>query len=532
MRESGSERGRPEPQLRRAGDRTPLGRVIGRIEVTWGTGEYAHAAELLEEDFLAAWYGFSPERFAEIISTLVRDGGAATPLLLIANSAFSPDGMAGLAAADGFPGVDVGDSDDPGEESVVGPAAVMLVAQMFALRMQGRATEAMDVSAELERRFGSIRPIFDSLRGWGLFSSVQNGITAMLAGDFRAAIESFTQARMHALYPPLAFLTRDACVKMAILEALYGSAEQARILLDRADEVPRTESWAEEVVDAGQAIAASIVRADDPAEALRMLDAVPLRAIGEIWPFYASALQRACLLAGDLDEAQRRLEVIERLPLPRVEGQGYAGSALLLGGARRSIMYGDLVEARERLERADGSIAVTRLLIAALELVAGRPREALKHAVGLHEETRHLRVLEMRRLAVISGTHLALGSPDDCREVLQFALRQSGGVRPAEVLCFPAEVRRFAEELFEEWPRPEADSPAHLDIFLDSATALTDRELEVLRELAAGLSREQIARAQFISINTLKAHLRAVYRKLGVNSRAGAVLEAERRGLI
>lgn len=54
----------------------------------------------------------------------------------------------------------------------------------------------------------------------------------------------------------------------------------------------------------------------------------------------------------------------------------------------------------------------------------------------------------------------------------------------------------------------------------------------MLAELARGLSREEIAKAQFISINTLKAHLRSVYRKLGVNSRAAAVLEAERRGLL
>lgn len=529
LRESKGGRGRPEPQLRRAGDRTPLGRVIGRIEYCWGTGAYAQAAELLEEDFLAAWYGFSPDRLAEIVATLAREGEVKSPLLLVANTAFSPGGVAGLLTGDGIPG---SDDDDASRESLIGPTAIVLVTQMFALRVQGRAREAMEVSAELERRFGGIRPIFDSLRGWGLFSSVQHGITAMLAGDFGVAIESFTQARMHPLYPPLAFLARDACVKAAILEALYGSVEQARHLLDRAGELPRTESWAEEVIDAGQTIAAALVRADGPAEALRMLDGVSLGEIGEIWPFYVVALQRICLLADGLGEARRRVEVIERLPLPYVEGQGFSGSALPLAGARRATMSGDLAEARGRLERADGSIAVARMLLAELELGAGRPREALTHAAELHGETQHLRALETRRLAVISGSQLALGSPDECREVLQFALLRPGGLRPDEVLLFPAEVRRFAEERLEEWPRTEPDSTVHSGAFLDSGAALTERELEVLRELAAGLSREQIAKAQYISINTLKAHLRSVYRKLGVNSRAGAVLEAERRGLI
>nr|WP_243752036.1 LuxR C-terminal-related transcriptional regulator [Leucobacter weissii] len=65
-----------------------------------------------------------------------------------------------------------------------------------------------------------------------------------------------------------------------------------------------------------------------------------------------------------------------------------------------------------------------------------------------------------------------------------------------------------------------------------SGEALTARELDLLRELAGGSSREGIAKSRFISVNTLKAHLRSIYRKLGVGSRAAAVLEAERRGIL
>ena len=61
---------------------------------------------------------------------------------------------------------------------------------------------------------------------------------------------------------------------------------------------------------------------------------------------------------------------------------------------------------------------------------------------------------------------------------------------------------------------------------------LTARELDVLQQLSGGHSRGQIAQSQYISLNTLKAHLRSIYRKLGVSSRAGAVIEAERRGII
>ena len=52
--------------------------------------------------------------------------------------------------------------------------------------------------------------------------------------------------------------------------------------------------------------------------------------------------------------------------------------------------------------------------------------------------------------------------------------------------------------------------------------ALTERELEVLRMLPSRLTLREIADELFISINTLKFHLKVIYRKLGCNSRAEA----------
>jgi LuxR family maltose regulon positive regulatory protein len=57
---------------------------------------------------------------------------------------------------------------------------------------------------------------------------------------------------------------------------------------------------------------------------------------------------------------------------------------------------------------------------------------------------------------------------------------------------------------------------------------LTDREMAVLRFLPSRLTIPEIAGELYVSHNTLKFHLRAIYRKLGVNSRAGAV-EAARK---
>jgi LuxR family maltose regulon positive regulatory protein len=61
---------------------------------------------------------------------------------------------------------------------------------------------------------------------------------------------------------------------------------------------------------------------------------------------------------------------------------------------------------------------------------------------------------------------------------------------------------------------------------------LSDRELTVLRLLASRLTTTEIAGALFVSANTLKSHMKSIYRKLDVSSRAGAVREGEARGLI
>ncbi|GLZ45277.1 helix-turn-helix transcriptional regulator [Actinomycetospora sp. NBRC 106375] len=61
---------------------------------------------------------------------------------------------------------------------------------------------------------------------------------------------------------------------------------------------------------------------------------------------------------------------------------------------------------------------------------------------------------------------------------------------------------------------------------------LTDRELSILRALTGTATRREIADALFLSINTVKAYTRSLYRKLGVASRPDAVAVARSLGLI
>ena len=63
-------------------------------------------------------------------------------------------------------------------------------------------------------------------------------------------------------------------------------------------------------------------------------------------------------------------------------------------------------------------------------------------------------------------------------------------------------------------------------------SALSPREVEVLRLVAAGTTNRETARRLLISEATVKTHLLHIYAKLGVSDRAAAVSEAYQRGLL
>jgi two-component system nitrate/nitrite response regulator NarL len=62
--------------------------------------------------------------------------------------------------------------------------------------------------------------------------------------------------------------------------------------------------------------------------------------------------------------------------------------------------------------------------------------------------------------------------------------------------------------------------------------SLTEREHQVLRFVADGLTAPQIAERINLSPATVKSHLHTLYEKLGVSDRAAAVAEGMRRGLV
>lgn len=77
-----------------------------------------------------------------------------------------------------------------------------------------------------------------------------------------------------------------------------------------------------------------------------------------------------------------------------------------------------------------------------------------------------------------------------------------------------------------------AVSAALADRVLAPDTALSEREIEILRELETGATNQELARKLFISVATVKTHLLHIYQKLGVDNRTAAITQARARRVI
>lgn len=113
------------------------------------------------------------------------------------------------------------------------------------------------------------------------------------------------------------------------------------------------------------------------------------------------------------------------------------------------------------------------------------------------------------------GYMLKRASPEDIVRVLDEVGRGETIVDPA----LTGQIARRAAQV----------RPGH--IWPGSEMGLTQRESEVLRTMVDGLNNRAIAEALVISEDTVKTHVRAIFRKLGVTDRARAVSVALREGI-
>ena len=60
----------------------------------------------------------------------------------------------------------------------------------------------------------------------------------------------------------------------------------------------------------------------------------------------------------------------------------------------------------------------------------------------------------------------------------------------------------------------------------DNNVGLTDREVDIVRLVATGLTNDEIATTLFLSVNTVKSYIRSAYGRMRVDSRALAIIWA------
>lgn len=116
-----------------------------------------------------------------------------------------------------------------------------------------------------------------------------------------------------------------------------------------------------------------------------------------------------------------------------------------------------------------------------------------------------------------SGFLLKTASPEQLVDAVRV-------LAAGEALLSPAVTRRVIERFGA--PSPEAPAPD------EALTQLTDREAEVFRLLADGLSNVEIARRLYVGEATVKTHVSNILLKLGVRDRVQAVVRAYRSGFV
>jgi LuxR family maltose regulon positive regulatory protein len=93
----------------------------------------------------------------------------------------------------------------------------------------------------------------------------------------------------------------------------------------------------------------------------------------------------------------------------------------------------------------------------------------------------------------------------------------------------------YARRLLAAFPVAEPEKPAPSKAQAPKSELvepLSERELEILKLIAEGLTNPEIAARLFLSLNTVKVHTRNIYGKLGVNNRTQAVIQARALGIL
>ena len=230
------------------------------------------------------------------------------------------------------------------------------------------------------------------------------------------------------------------------------------------------------------------------------------------------ALRLAIKLAiddGDLDQAHAWLEAYDRwlewsgVVIGRAEGQ--------LLWARYYTDVGDADRARQHVQQALDQASEPRrplALIAAHRLLgelntdAERYDEAIEHLQISLDLAKRCEAPYEQALTLLALAELAAARDD--------AQNASRLLREARAICERLGAQRSLQRAVQIEAGLRRSSTEH-------PAGLSSREVEVLEQAATGMTNAEIGEALYISRRTVAQHLRSVYNKLGVNSRAAAV---------
>jgi LuxR family maltose regulon positive regulatory protein len=167
-------------------------------------------------------------------------------------------------------------------------------------------------------------------------------------------------------------------------------------------------------------------------------------------------------------------------------------------------------------------------------VLSGRHREALAVLAAVTHTPHEFSRLRVEALLLSAMAYQRLGETDSAATYLAKALHHGEFAAtfasvPRALLADGAKSLPALATLLDELDarvtsRPFPDT---LDI-----VSLTDRERRLVELLPTSRSRDSIARSLFVSTNTVKTQLQALYRKLGVSSREEAVVRAYELGLL
>jgi LuxR family maltose regulon positive regulatory protein len=234
-------------------------------------------------------------------------------------------------------------------------------------------------------------------------------------------------------------------------------------------------------------------------------------------------LVEARLADGDLDAADAAFERVAALAA--TEGRGRGGlTAVARVGTRLALARGAQTDAARWAAQVDdafwGPVSLARVSLA--EDDRARAEALLERAEA--RCARHEVVRGLLRARAARNAEAALKLAGSAVEAAAEAglLHTVVAEGPAVAELVERAAWSVPQDWLDRWRRASARRrPAAATLVLPER--LTERELDVLRLLSSRLTLREIADELYVSINTLKFHLRVIYRKLGVGSRAEAV---------